>query len=89
MSSLARGGVVVLFVLVLFLFLVCVWTSSLLHIYLLSNSSRSVDRPCRELDRQSLQKIHQLIVKQMETLLQNYCFETTCKDPERQNQYVY
>ena len=46
----------VLFVLVLFLSLVCVWTSSLLHIHLLSNSSRSVDRPCHELDRQSLQK---------------------------------
>ena len=32
-----------------------------------------------------------LIVKQMETLLQNYCFETiaTCKVPEQQNQYVY
>ena len=31
------------------------------------------------------------VVKQMEALLQNYCFETiaTCKFPEQQNQYVY
>ena len=35
----------------------CLWTSSLLHIYLLSNSLRSVDRRCHELDRQTLQKI--------------------------------
>ena len=54
--SLSLLDVVVLFVLVLFLFLLCVWTSSLLRIYLLSNSSRSVDRPCHELDWQSLQK---------------------------------
>ena len=53
MSFLAWGGVVVLFVLVLFLFLLCFWTFSLLRIYLLSNSSRSVDRPCHELDSRS------------------------------------
>ena len=37
--------------------LVCFLTSSLLRIYLLSNSLRSVDRPCHELDRQTLQKL--------------------------------
>ena len=31
------------------------------------------------------------VVKQAETLLQNYCFETiaACKSPEQQNQYVF
>ena len=50
------SGVVVLVLLVLFLFCSCFWTSSLLRISQLSNSSRSVDRPCQELDRHSLQK---------------------------------
>ena len=54
MFSLTRSGVVGLLALVLLLFLFCVWTSSLLHIHLLFDSSRSVDRPCYELDRQSL-----------------------------------
>ena len=39
-----------------FCFCSCFWTSSLLRISLLSNSSRSVDRPCHELDRHSRQK---------------------------------
>ena len=29
------------------------------------------------------------VVKQAETLLQNYCFETICKSPEQQNQYLF
>jgi len=35
--------------------LFCLWTSSLLH-YLFSHSLRTVDRPCHELDRQTLLK---------------------------------
>ena len=70
---------VVLFVLVLFLFLVCVWTSSLLHIYLLSNSSRSVDRPCHELDRQSLQKSISLLSNKWKRC----CKTTALRQPAR------
>ena len=42
----------------------CFWTSSLLHIDLLSNSLRSFDRPCHELDRQTLQKKVMLLYSQ-------------------------
>ena len=38
LSSLARGGLLVLFVLFFVLLLSCIWTSSFLHIHLLSNN---------------------------------------------------
>ena len=57
MSSLVRGDVCLFCLLGFFVpVLVCYWTFSLLNFHLLSNSSRSDDRPCHEIDRQSLQK---------------------------------